>query len=332
MKRKLTAVLLVVALVLAFGAIPAYAAPPTMPPPGDHYTFNTVTKLSTLFNDTFDGGLTQWTHISGTWAIFNDGGNNVCSIVGGSYVGGVVATAGSLSWTDYSLEFDVKKVSGAYFNVVFRYTDLGNHYLLECSNDGTQIMLYKKVGSGSYQELARESQGTVAGTWYHYEVVLKGSSIKIYVDDTLIIDETDSDLTAGKIGIGAFYSTTWPASTIYFDNVNVSGLKPSEILVPLNGSGMLGFTEGSPFQILDNDMTDGQAWVQVPAGLYDTYDQARGKPGGNLYWGNYHARSTGKPVWEQHNDPLNWGTGQSGNWRFTNNGVTCYSFRLYPLP
>ena len=118
--------------------------------------------------------------------------------------------------------------------------------------------------------------------------------------------------------------------------VPLGGLGANEILVPLNGYGMLRFSEGSPFQILDNDMTDGQAEVQIPTGLYDTYDQARGKPGSELFWGNFHARVKGKPKWEQHNVTLpipGWGV---GNWRFTNgnvdnDGATCYSFRLYPL-
>lgn len=109
-------------------------------------------------------------------------------------------------------------------------------------------------------------------------------------------------------------------------------VKPHEILVPFEGSGKLGFKEGEPFKVLDNDMTDGQAWVQVPAGTFVTYDQARGKPGGDMFWGNNHNRVTKKPVWEKHNDPLVWNVGQSGNWGYTNNGVTCYSFRLYPQP
>jgi len=329
MRKKLGAISLVVVLVLAFGAIPAYAAPPTMPPPGEHFTFNTVTKYSTLFNDAFDGDLSQWTQISGTWAIADDGGNKVCSITGGSYVGGVVATAGSENWADYILEFDVKKASGNYFNVVFRYTDAGNHYLLEPSADSIHIALFKKVGGGSYQELApRPLQNTTVGTWYHYKIAVKGSSIKIYVDGVLKFDVTDSSLAAGKMGIGGY-----TGSTAYFDNVNVSGLKPGEILVPFSGSGYLGWTPGPTFKILDNDMTDdGQAWVQVPIGRYITYDQARGKPGGELFWGNDHARATKKPVWEQHNGPSGYNFTATGNWAFTNDGVTCYSFRLYPVP
>jgi len=124
-----------------------------------------------------------------------------------------------------------------------------------------------------------------------------------------------------------------PGEHFTFNCVTEGSPEANEILVPLNGSGKLGFKAGSPFKVLDNDMIDdGQAWVQIPPGLYDTYDQARGKPGGWLFWGNRHVRSTGKPVWEQHNVSLpipGWGV---GNWEFTNGGVTCYSFRLYPLP
>ncbi|MBA7530099.1 hypothetical protein ES705_22302 [subsurface metagenome] len=121
-----------------------------------------------------------------------------------------------------------------------------------------------------------------------------------------------------------------PGEHYTFNCVTEGPLEPGEILVPFIGLGNLGIIVG-PFMITDSDMTDGQAWIQIPAGSYDTFDQARGKPGGNLTWGNYHARTTRKPVWQQHNDPLNLPSGYVGNWPFDNTGVTCYSFRLYPL-
>jgi len=325
--KKLAILSMCLGLVLAM-ATPVSAA--VKPPEGAHYTFNTVTE-SGPFADTFDGDLSQWTNVSGDGAIVDDGGNNVYQRTGGSYVGAVSAVAGSDSWDNYVFEFDVNKVSGNYFNVVFRYVDQNNYYLLEPSADEVHIALFKKVG-GSFTELAlpRPLQNTTPGTWYHYIIDISGNSIRVWVDGALMFDVTDSTFSAGKIGVGAY-----TGSTVYFDNILVTGpnvkiMSPNEILVLLNGSGRLGFVEGSPFQILDNDMTDGQAWVQVPVGVYDTYDQARGKPGGELYWGNYHARLTGKPVWTLHNNNLNWWSGRSGNWLFTNNGVTCYSFRLYP--
>ena len=336
MKKSMTLVV-VAACMLALTTVPASAAAPTMPPQGEHFTFNCVTDAP--FTDTFDGDLSQWQNISGSGAIVDDSGNNVYMRTGGSYVGAVVAVAGSDTWDDYVFEFDVKKVSGSYFNVVFRYTDQDNHYLLEPSSDEVHIALFKKVGGGGYNELTstRPLQNTTPGTWYHYVIAVEGDSIKIWVDGILKFDVTDTSLSAGKIGVGA-----WAGSIAYFDNVFVSGPNvkvtgPNEILVPYDGSGMLGWKEGPTFQILDSDMTDdGQAWVQVPAGIYDTYDQARGKPGGDMHWGDRHIRTTGKPRWDQHNHNLNWWSGRQGNWPFTNDydddgkGVTCYSFRLYP--
>jgi len=298
----------------------------TEPPKGDHYTFNTVTKAGP-FVDNFDGDLSQWTNITGSGAIVDDAGNDVYQHIGGSYVGAVSAVAGSGSWTDYVFEVDVKKLSGTYFNLVFRYVDQDNYYMVEGgSSGGTQIKLYKRL-AGTWSHIPADLV-TTNNIWYYYKIQVEGPSIKVWVDSVLLFNVTDGAHSAGKIGLGGY------SSTVNFDNVLVVGkvMGPNEILVPLNGSGMLGFKAGPDFRILDNDMTnDGQAWVQIPAGLYDTFDQARGKPGGDLKWGDFHARSTGKPVWFQHNDPLDWRTRLSGNWPFINNGVTCYSFRLYPI-
>ena len=137
-----------------------------------------------------------------------------------------------------------------------------------------------------------------------------------------------------SLGVVSFMTVVKPppGEHFTFNCVTEGPLGPGEILVPLNGSGELGIIVGEPFMIMDNDMTDGYAWVQIPAGSYDTFDQARGKPGGTLFWGNIAVRLlTGKPVWEQHNDPLNLPDEYEKHWTFTNNGVTCYSFRLYPL-
>jgi hypothetical protein len=330
--RKLTILGMVIALLVTVSAVSAAVKPP----PGEHFTFNAVTEGG-AFSDTFDGGLSQWTNVSGTGAIVDDGGNNVYRRTGGSYVGAVVGVAGSSAWTDYEFEFDVRKVSGSYFNVVFRYVDQLNYYLLEPSYDQIHIALFKKV-NGAFTELTspRPEQPTIPGTWYHYLIVVEGSSIKVYVDGTLMFDVTDTALSAGKIGVGAYTGSTADYDNILVSGPNISVPGQNEILVPKFGSGWLGCVEGTPFQILDNDMTDdGQAWVQLPAGVYDTYDQARGKPGGFLVYGDKHIRASGKPEWVLHADNLNWnnwgGVGW-GNWLFTNEGVTCYSYRFYALP
>jgi hypothetical protein len=326
MKKLSYLVPLTLIIIVLFMVTPASSI---KPPPGWHYSFNCVTDLGP-FIDSFDGDLFYWTNLTGTASVVEIDDDNVFQHVGGSYVGAVTTIAGSASWDNYVFQFNVMKQAGTYFNVVFRYGDGSNHYMLEGgSSGGNAIALFKWVG-GVKTELIRPPQVTVNSAWYHYMIILDGTSIQVWVDNVKVIDIFDGSLSAGKVGIGGY------ASTVYFDNVIVEGpnvkvAKPNEILVPFVGTGKLGWVEGSSFQILDNDMTDGQAWVQVPSGLYDTYDQARGKPGGYMYWGNNHARVTKKPVWEQHNDDLNWWEGRTGNWVYTNNKVTCYSFRLYPL-
>jgi len=281
---------LMASLVMAQGPI-------DKPPKGAHFNVNFVVKP--MFSDVFDGDLNQWAQVSGT-AIVTDG---VCSITGGSYVGWV---AGSEHWADYSMEFDVKKESADRFNVVFRYTNKNSYYLLEPSADCVHIALFKKVeGISGFTELTspRPLQGTDLGTWYHYKIVMKGDSIKVYVDGILKIDESDSDLVAGKIGIGA---CALSAGTVYFDNITV--MKPDEILVGVNRTVPgLRYECGDEFAILDHDggVIDGDAAVlQLPSEtMYDVYCSARGRPGGVIYWGPAHVRldvPVGRPTWHQH--------------------------------
>ena len=339
MKRLAMLMLLVVALVLSLGV-----GPVPRPPKGAHYNVNFVTKLSytdDLFYDDFTYGYDPlvWTHVSGTPAIVDDAGNDVLSITGGSYVGEVVATAGSESWTDYTLEFDVKKASGDYFNVVFRYTDLGNNYLLEPSYDEIHIALFKKVGGVGYQELTalRPLQDTFPGIWYHYKIVVQGPSIKIYVDDVLKFDVMDSSLPAGKIGIGGY-----SGSVAYFDNVEVMGVDPDEILVAFNGVVPgLRYVAGDTFEILDHDggVYDGDAAVlQMPCDdVYDVYCSARGHPGGVIHWGLNHDRydiPAGKPTWHQHSPDnfslSNYGCALGPYPVTTSNDATILATRWYP--
>lgn len=327
--KKLAIFGICLATILAIATpVNAIEAPKGEPPKGDHYTFNTVTEADP-FIDNFDGDLSQWTNITGSGTIVDDAGNSVYQHTGGSYVGAVSAVAGSGSWTDYVFEVDVKKLSGTYFNLIFRYVDQGNFYMVEGgSSSGNQIKLYKRVAGAFLQIAPPADLVTTNGIWYYYVIQVEGPSIKVWEDGVLLFDVTDGAHSAGKIGLGGY------SSIVNFDNVLVVGkvMGLNEILVPLYGSGYLGAVEGSPFQILDNDMTDdGQAWVQIPAGFYDTFDQVRGKPGGHLFFGYDYKRETGKPVWYQHCDSLNWWTGRSGNWEFINEGVTCYSYRLYPI-
>jgi len=150
------------------------------------------------------------------------------SIVGGSYVGEVAAVTGSSTWQDYSLELDVKKHSGDYFWIAFRYVDPGTYYIVAPSSDTIHIALMKRVGGGGFTDLAtRPLQPTVTGTWYHYRIELRttltGTNIKVFVDGEKKFDVIDNTvaLASGRVGVGGGYF--WPpGSEGRFDNVVVT--------------------------------------------------------------------------------------------------------------
>ena len=199
--------------------------------------------------------------------------------------------------------------------------------------------MFKKVGGGGYQELTspRPLQNTTQGAWYHYKIVVQGPSIKIYVDGVLKINVTDSDLAAGKIGIGGY-----AGSVAYFDDVQVMGVDPNQILIPLNGTGYVQWTFGADFQVVDNDanVIDGdKAIVQFPwnMDMYVWWLSARGKPGkiqANDITGDGHTtwyRSKKAPTWQQWPGTYSWTGPVNGHTAsLVNNGVTNLGLRVYP--
>jgi hypothetical protein len=183
--------------------------------------------VNTLFTDDFESYLlgplvsTDWNNVSGASSIVFDT-TQVLSITGGSYVGEAVAVTGSPDWQDYSLDLDVKKCFGSYFNIVFRYVDPGTYYMVESPSDSAHIALFKRV-NGDFTQLVlpRPVQPTVPETWYHYRIELRttpdGTNIKVFVDGYEKFDFTDNttDLSNGSVGVGGYGSEN------HFDNVVV---------------------------------------------------------------------------------------------------------------
>lgn len=170
-------------------------------------------------------GLGDWQYVSGNPSIVTDASTSskVLAITGGSYVGEVAAVTGSSAWTDYVIELDVKKQSGNYYNIVFRYGDTNNYYLIEPSSDTLHLALFKRVG-GVFTELApRPLQSTNAGDWYNYRIEVtttaSGTNIKVFVDEVLKFDVTDDTpaLATGAVGVGGY-----SGSEARFDNFCVS--------------------------------------------------------------------------------------------------------------
>lgn len=110
--------------------------------------------------------------------------------------------------SDYAIRYRAKyqsPVVGMRFD--FRYTDVDNHYMASF-NAANGTFIYKDV-SGTYTLLDQQNWGGVPdNTWAIVDLLLSGTSIKMYVDGTLRNDITDATYGSGKVALGAGNGTT----------------------------------------------------------------------------------------------------------------------------
>ncbi|WP_081824425.1 pectate lyase family protein [Paenibacillus sp. UNC451MF] len=175
-------------------------------------------SAATLFSDNFDDGNSNgWTSTTGTWSVVQDNGNYVYYQ---SSTDEGRTSAGSSTWTDYSVEANVKidNFNGSNRTYVAgRYKDGNNFYAASLYNSSGGTLEIRKKVSGSTTTLATKTNfGLATGTWYTVKLEMVGSSIKMYVNGTLHLTATDTSLTSGAVGLVAFKTTA------KFDNITVS--------------------------------------------------------------------------------------------------------------
>lgn len=173
---------------------------------------------ASLFNDDFESGSAgSWTSTTGTWSVVQDGSSKVyyqsASTEGRT-------SAGSSTWTDYSVQADVKvdNFNGSNRTYVCgRYTDGNNYYAASLSNSNGGTLEIRKKVSGSSTTLASKDFAVSTGTVYTVKLELSGDSINMYVNNVLQLNAHDNILTAGGIGLVAY------KTSVKFDNVVVNG-------------------------------------------------------------------------------------------------------------
>jgi hypothetical protein len=105
--------------------------------------------------------------------------------------------------------------------LVFRYTDVDNHYLLAITDTSSSV--FKRV-SGTYTALGTPATGyTFNDTFHEVEVTMIGTAIKVWIDGNLEHDFTDAVYASGKAGMSLEGTTT-----SFFDYFIVGGVISSE--------------------------------------------------------------------------------------------------------
>lgn len=201
-----------------------------------------------LSSDFEDGQSTGWTSTSGTWSVVQDAGNYVYYQ---SDTNEGRTSTGNLSWTDYSVEAKVKVDNFNGSNrtyVAGRYKDGNNFYAASLYNSSGGTLEIRKKVSGSTTTLASKTNfGLEAGTWYTIKLEMSGSSIKMYVNDTLQLSATDSSLTSGAVGLIAYKTIAKFDNIIVSDSSSTPTATPVQTPIPgtLSEYNLTGFSEGN---------------------------------------------------------------------------------------
>jgi hypothetical protein len=137
----------------------------------------------------------------------------------------------SANWSDYTLSFKFKtNISPGYSwcGLAFRGDNAWtseswpqNAYILQLGYFGSNNGLWKIV-SGSWTQIASSDNfglnvnPELSNLWHDVRLEAQGSSLKVYVDDQLLLSATDGSLTSGSVGLLNY------DGPVYFDNVTVS--------------------------------------------------------------------------------------------------------------
>ncbi|MFK7694655.1 heparinase II/III family protein [Paenibacillus sp. HJGM_3] len=178
-----------------------------------------VAPLTNEFYDFESGSATGWRPLNGTWSVTAQGAGKVYRQTNNASVDAKTVTTSK--WTDVLVEADVTTVSATTgtngVHLLARYQDVLNTYMFRYySLSGTTSLRIEKVFAGTTTVLATVPFTMATGTTYKLKGTISGNTLKLYVDGTLYLTATDSDITEGYVGLDAHRRDA------YFDNVKVT--------------------------------------------------------------------------------------------------------------
>jgi pectate lyase len=169
-----------------------------------------LTPMGTLLMDNFESGAGNWMVTQGTCSIKPDdaadggtsNGSNVLNCINGGNE--ARAVGGMIGWGEYSLSAKVKvnaMDAGRRIYLAARYVDSSNWYGAAIY-DGTpfEVQIRKKV-AGTSSDIKRVPYDIVFGTWYTLKLEVKGATLKLYVNDTLQLEATDTQFASGQVAL-----------------------------------------------------------------------------------------------------------------------------------
>ncbi len=180
-----------------------------------------------LYKSDFSKNIDDWKKIGkGEWTV-HDG-----ELRQSAMETGVIAFVGNTNWTDYTMTFKARKIAGDNgFQIYFRDHSIRDRIRWDLGGyDNSVYMMEMGVTSKSI------NAGIVPGRWYDIKIVIRGNSVKDYLDGKLI-PEVGGERTDAK-SLCASAERDDKSSGIILKVVNASA-DPLETTINLEGAGTL---------------------------------------------------------------------------------------------
>jgi alpha-L-arabinofuranosidase/regulation of enolase protein 1 (concanavalin A-like superfamily) len=224
----------------------------------DNVTVTANDTGETLFSDQF-ADASQWSPQSGTWAVGN--GRYVQSSTTVNDARSIINGAYGKDWTNYTLELDATKLSGAEgFLVGFGAKATNSFYWWNLGGwNNTRSVLQRANGGSANEVKALEGRSVTTGQTYHVKVVVDGSNIKLFLDGELqmaydqpqasekVFQVVTRDKATGDLVAKVVNTSTSPVRT----NVNVSDVQvgPTATVTTLAGAPSAVNTKADPNRV-----------------------------------------------------------------------------------
>jgi hypothetical protein len=186
-----------------------------------------------VFSDTFDSNSNRW-HIQG-W--YDETGHGTMGIANGSlhiqaWSNGAYANTVKIPYManvgEFLLSVDVKQVGGSRtgdassIGVVFHYlSDFAYFYIFEIRPNRQANLAIVRHGEYQIIDGPYEVPSYQPGEFNHIAIVYESSTIKVYVNDELVISKMDDSLPTGRLAMQWWLQYYNDYADYYIDNLEI---------------------------------------------------------------------------------------------------------------
>jgi hypothetical protein len=188
---------------------------------------------------------------------------------GAPHMNGTYAYRTSGDWGNYIYEAKVMTTDDDFIGLVFRYANNSNYYRFAWMRQdhtgsgsvGPGRYLHEIVG-GAWNTIDSDIVAYTIGQWYDFRIVMNGSYIEAYIDDSLVLNGTSSGSTSGKVGM-----YDWACEVAYWDDLRIRKLVSPE---PTISIGMENQIESEDIELsywIESGLNtpNTRIWVKIPS-------------------------------------------------------------------